>query len=239
MSRSVPADSEMIPRGPTGATTLARRRGPRWERRKASRPSELLQAALEVFVERGFASARLDDVAGRAGVSKGTLYLYFDNKEELFKAVVRHSILPLIDDFRTAMDASQASSGELLGQYLQTWWTSYGSTHLSGVAKLCMAESGNFPEVARFWRDEVIGANNALVAGILKRGIASGEFRPVDIEPMVHLIMAPLVLKTLMRDSLDLCCPGSASIDPRDFIDHHLDMLLHALAARSAPSAPG
>lgn len=211
------------------------RRGPRWERRKANRPSELLQAALEVFVERGFASARLDDVASRAGVSKGTLYLYFDNKEELFKAVVRHSILPLIDEFRASMQASEASSGELLGQYLEAWWSRYGSTHLSGVAKLCVAESGNFPEVARFWRDEVIGANNALVAGILRRGIDRGEFRPVDIEPMVHLIMAPLVLKTLMRDSFDLCCPGSTSLDPQDFIGHHLDMLLHALAARGMP----
>ncbi len=237
MSRSDPAPLETSFTEPADAATGAGRRGPRWERRKASRPSELLQAALEVFVERGFSSARLDDVASRAGVSKGTLYLYFDNKEELFKAVVRHSILPLIDEFRTSMQASEASSGELLGQYLHAWWTRYGSTHLSGVAKLCVAESGNFPEVARFWRDEVIGANNALVAGILRRGIDRGEFRVVEIEPMVHLIMAPLVLKTLMRDSFDVCCPGSAGLDPQDLIGHHLDLLLHALAAGAAPPA--
>lgn len=237
MNPSDPALDETLPSGPTAVATAVRRRGPRWERRKASRPSELLQAALEVFVERGFASARLDDVAQRAGVSKGTLYLYFDNKEELFKAVVRHSILPLIDEFRVAMAESQASSGELLGQYLQIWWIRYGATHLSGVAKLCVAESGNFPEVARFWRDEVIGANNALVAGILKRGIDRGEFRPVEIEPMVHLIMAPLVLKTLMRDSFDVCCPASARLDPDNLIGHHLDMLLHALATRGAAPA--
>ena len=218
--------------GGDGALPATRaRRGPRWERRKDSRPSELLQAALEVFVERGFASTRLDDVASRAGVSKGTLYLYFDNKEELFKAVVRRSILPLIADFRATVESSGRSSGELLGQYLQEWWTSYGDSRLSGVAKLCVAESGNFPEVARFWRDEVIGANNALVASILRRGVDRGEFRSVDIEPMVHLIMAPLVLKTLMRDSFDLCCPGSAGLDAQRLIGHHLDMLLRALAA--------
>jgi AcrR family transcriptional regulator len=205
------------------------RRGPRWERRKESRPSELLDAALEVFVERGFALARLEDVAARAGVSKGTLYLYFDNKEELFKAVVRKSILPLIDEFRSSVAASERSSSELLGEYLHGWWTAYGGTRLSGVAKLCIAESGNFPEVARFWRDEVIGANNALVAAILQRGIDDGEFRPIDIDPMVHLIMAPLVLKMLMRDSFDACC-STSSIDPQRFIGHHLDMLLRALA---------
>ena len=219
---------------PAGGRT---RRGPRWERRKESRPSELLQAALEVFVERGFASARLDDVASRAGVSKGTLYLYFDNKEELFKAVVRHSILPLIADFRAIVETSDHSSGALLGQYLQAWWTRYGDSHLSGVAKLCVAESGNFPEVARFWRDEVIGANNALVASILRRGMDQGEFRSIEIEPMVHLIMAPLVLKTLMRDSFDLCCPGSADLDPQQLIGHHLDLLLRALAAPASPDA--
>ncbi len=215
------------------------RRGPRWERRKESRPSELLQAALEVFVERGFASARLDDVASRAGVSKGTLYLYFDNKEELFKAVVRRSILPLIADFRTTVDSTSGpTSGDLLGQYLQAWWTSYGGTQLSGVAKLCVAESGNFPEVARFWRDEVIGANNALIASILKRGMARGEFRSIEIEPMVHLIMAPLVLKALMRESFDQCCAGSAELDPQTLIGHHLDMLLRALAAPAVPEQP-
>lgn len=209
----------------------SRGRGPRWERRKADRPNELLQAALEIFVERGFASARLEDVASRAGVSKGTLYLYFTNKEDLFKAVVRRSILPLINDFRSSIEASTLSSGGLLGQYLQAWWSNYGDQAVSGVAKLCVAESGNFPEVARFWRDEVIGANNALVAGILQRGIDSGEFRRVDVDAMVHLIMAPLVLRTLMRDVLDGCCSTTSTLDPQSFIGHHLDMLLHALAA--------
>jgi AcrR family transcriptional regulator len=194
----------------------------------------VLDAALEVFVDRGFASARLEDVAARAGVSKGTLYLYFDNKEELFKAVVRTSILPLIDEFRTAMEASQESGTELLAKFLHRWWTAYGNTRLSGVAKLCIAESGNFPEVARFWREEVIVANDAVVAAILRRGIERGEFRSVEIEPTVVLVMAPLVLRALMRDSLDTCCPG-AGIEAHTLIDHHLDTLLRALAPDGAP----
>ena len=66
------------------------------KRRKEARPSELLEAALELFVEKGFAATRLEDVASRAGVSKGTLYLYFENKDALFKAVVQEGIIPVI-----------------------------------------------------------------------------------------------------------------------------------------------
>ncbi len=240
MSRPLPATALPATAGPAvepaGRGMPRRARGPRWERRKESRPNEVLDAALEVFVDRGFASARLEDVAARAGVSKGTVYLYFDNKEELFKAVVRRSILPLIDEFRSAMEASQASGSELLADFLHQWWTAYGSTRLSGVAKLCIAESGNFPEVARFWREEVIVANDALVAAILRRGIERGEFRPVPIEPTVALVMAPLVLRALMRDSLD-ACGTVVAIEAQTLIDHHLDSLLRALARDGAPPA--
>ena len=84
-------------------------RAPRWERRKESRPAELIAAALDLFVERGFAATRLDEVAARAGVSKGTLYLYFDSKEDLFKAVIRETIVPLLSDFQRSMDSRAQS----------------------------------------------------------------------------------------------------------------------------------
>ena len=95
---------------------------PRWERRKDARPQELLAAALDLFVERGFASTRLEDVAKRAGVSKGTLYLYFENKQELFKAVVRDNIVHSIGEAEDSMAASDASSGELLRSLMMQWW---------------------------------------------------------------------------------------------------------------------
>src|SRR5687768_17668301 len=117
-----------------------RSRGPRWERRKDSRPSELLEAALEIFVERGFAAARLEDVAAKAGVSKGTLYLYYANKEELFKAVVRRSIAPLIAETRAIIESSDDDSETLLGRFLEIWWTRYGGTRLAGITKLVIGE---------------------------------------------------------------------------------------------------
>src|ERR1700712_3718971 len=113
---------------------------PRWERRKDARPQELLAAALDLFVERGFASTRLEDVARRAGVSKGTLYLYFTNKEELFKAVVRDSIVPVIGAAEDIIAGFEGHSADLLRIVITDWWQRLGATNASGITKLIMAE---------------------------------------------------------------------------------------------------
>ncbi len=210
-----------------------RPRGPRWERRKESRPSELLEAALEIFVERGYAAARLEDVAARAGVSKGTLYLYYANKEELFKAVVRTSIAPLIAQTREVIESSSQDSETLLGEFLQIWWTRYGGTRLAGITKLVVGESGNFPEMARFYNEEVVSGNQELSTFILKRGMSRGEFRRLDVDAVAHSVMAPLVLKSIWANSIEPCCGGVATMDPDTFIAHHLDMVLRSL--RAAP----
>lgn len=202
---------------------------PRWERRKESRPAELLAAALELFVERGYAATRLDDIASRAGVSKGTLYLYFANKEELFKALVRENIVALLDRFRAEIAESDAPSGELIGRFMQTWWSSFGGTRLGGIAKLMVAEAGNFPEVARFFHDEVIEPNGQLLGSILARGIARGEFRPIDVETAVHLWIAPLVVKAMWCHSFDLCRIAGAPIEPEHLIATHVELILATL----------
>ena len=186
----------MSPTDPA-STSTASSHTPRWERRKESRPAELLAAALELFVERGYAATRLDDIASRAGVSKGTLYLYFPNKEELFKALVRENIVALLDRFRAEIEASDASAATLLEAFFRSWWREFGATRLSGLTKLIMAEAGNFPEVARFFHDEVIRPNGELLGSIIARGIASGEFREIDAETAAHLWISPLVMKAM------------------------------------------
>ena len=188
--------------------TTVEHRPPRWERRKESRPAELIAAALDLFVERGYASTRLDEVAGRAGVSKGTLYLYFESKEDLFKAVVRETIVPLIREHQRGIEQSELDSARLLERFFVQWWEHFGSTRLAGIAKLIMAEAGNFPEVARFFHDEVIAPNGAVLAAIVQRGVERGEFAAVDIEAATHLWMAPLVLKALWAHSFDAICPA-------------------------------
>jgi AcrR family transcriptional regulator len=204
-------------------------RAPRWERRKESRPAELLAAALDLFVERGYAATRLDEVATRAGVSKGTLYLYFDSKEELFKAVVRENIVPLIQEYRRDIDESDLPAADLLEAFFRRWWEQFGSTRLAGIAKLIISEAGNFPEVAGFFHQEVIAPNGAVVASILARGIERGEFRPVDVEAIAHLAIAPLVLKAISAHSLDAVCPAESLLDPRRFLAAHLDFVLASL----------
>jgi len=208
-------------------------RGPRWERRKESRPAELLAAALDLFVERGFAATRLDEVAARAGVSKGTLYLYFDSKEDLFKAVVRETIVPQIDELRRSLEQSDLACTELLRSFLTQWWQRFGASRISGIAKLIVAEAGNFPEVARFFHEEVIEPHSELLVSIIDRGVRSGEFAPVDARVAAHLWIAPLALKAIWTHSMDTLCPPESRVEPERLLQTHIDFVLAALRPRA------
>ena len=202
---------------------------PRWERRKDARPGELAAAALELFVERGFAATRLDDVARRAGVSKGTLYLYFDSKEDLFKAVIREGYVTRITEFAERMKAYQGSSADLVRELVNSWWEQIGATKLAGITKLMMSEAGNFPELANFYHDEVVVRGTGLFAAAIQRGIATGEFREVALDHAPRIACAPVIMLMLWRNSFDLC--GTHQMDAKAYLDAHTDMLLHALAA--------
>jgi AcrR family transcriptional regulator len=209
---------------------------PRRERRKEARPGELLAAALELFVERGFAATRLEDVAARAGVSKGTLYLYFAGKEELFKAVVRGGILPAIAKAEALVGEFTGGAGELLRVVVSGIWSNVGGTLLSGIPKLMIAESGNFPDLARFYYQEVILRGFALMAAILKRGIRLGEFRRLDVEPTARAMMGPLLLMMLWRHSFQ-----DHEIDPlraERYLDSYLALVLEGLRASPSAQAP-
>ena len=210
-------------------SVLAKIIEPRWERRKDARPGELASAALELFVERGFAATRLDDVAKRAGVSKGTLYLYFDSKDDLFKAVIREGIVSRILEFEDRMRAYQGSSADLIRLLVKTWWQKIGSTKLAGITKLMMSEAGNFPELARFYHDEVIVRGLALFTAAIQRGIDSGEFRPIELEHTPHICAAPVVMLMLWRNSFDLC--GIEKMDPDVYLATHTDLLVRGLLA--------
>jgi AcrR family transcriptional regulator len=199
----------------------------RWTRRKEARPHELLTAALDLFVERGFAATRLDDVAARAGVSKGTLYLYFENKEELFKAVVRENLLPTLDVAEQVISNHSGSSTDLFRKIMMTWWERVGNTSLSGITKLMMSESGNFPEVAQFYHEEVITRANAMLISILERGIAQGEFRNIDTTQASNVVIAPMLMLMLWKHSFNGC--GAKTIEPDAYLKCYLDLLLNGL----------
>jgi len=202
---------------------------PRWERRKQDRPQELLGAALELFVERGYAATRLEDVAARAGVSKGTLYLYFDSKESLFKSVVRTNMLPLLDQAEARIAGHAGSSADLLRDLIMHWWEAASHSGVMGIAKLMMAESGNFPELARFYHEEITARGDATVVRVLERGMACGEFRRIDAEAMKKVIVAPVVMLMLWDQSLAPC--AVAPIDPRCYLENMIDLCLNGLRA--------
>jgi AcrR family transcriptional regulator len=208
---------------------------PRFERRKDARPGEILDAALELFVERGFAATRLEDVAQRAGVSKGTVYLYFDGKEELFKAVVRSGIVRAIEEAEQTVAGYEGSSAELLRALVAGWWQYIGSTKLSGIPKLMISEAQNFPELARFYYAEVIQRGSRLFETAIGRGITRGEFRPVNVDHTVRAVMAPLIMRTILQHSF-LPCAGGDSFDAPAYFDSMLDLVLNGL--RSSVDRP-
>jgi AcrR family transcriptional regulator len=203
----------------------------RWTRRKEARPAELMSAALDLFVERGFAATRLDEIAARAGVSKGTLYLYFSSKEELFKAVIRSGIVPLIERGERLLDQHRGTSSELLREIVFNWWASVGTTKLGGIPKLMFSECRNFPELGKFYYEEVICRGHLLVQTVLEKGMKSGEFRRMDANYAMRMILAPLVYLLLWRHSFDFC--DNKRVDPEEYLDQHLDMVVNGLGTAS------
>ena len=208
---------------------------PRWRRRKEARPREIVDAALTVFGERGFAAARLEDVAARAGVSKGTLYLYFPNKEELFKAVVREAILPNLDMAERLLAGALGPSFAVLETLLTLFATRILKSRAGAIPKLVIAEAGNFPDLARFYHDEVIRRAFALLAAVLERGMARGEFRPVDVDSTVRLIVAPMLMSALWRSSFEAL--EDRPLDVAALLAAHLDALRRTLAPEGGPSS--
>lgn len=209
--------------------TLPRRR------RKEARPQELLDAALTLFVQKGFAATRAEEVAAHAGVSKGTLYLYYPSKEELLKAVIAHYL-----SARIAEGAAQAAKFDgpataLLRGILIDWWTQLYDSPASGVFKLVITEVRNFPEIADYYHREVVERAHQLLGAILQRGIAQGEFRAVDVDHAVHSLVLPLVMVCLHRHSLGACTPADWHLDGRAFIAQHVALVLEGLSTRTTP----
>jgi len=205
----------------------------RHERRKQARPGELLDAALDLFVEKGFAATRVEEVAARAGVSKGTLFLYFPSKEDLFKAVVRESISGHFAEWNDEFETFQGSSSDMLAHCMHAWWQRVGLTRASGLTKLVIGEAGNFPEIAAFYRHEVVQPGHDLIRRILQRGIDRGEFRAMDLDHAIYSVIAPMVFLILSRHSTGACLADACALEPENYIATQLDILLHGI--RQAP----
>ena len=203
-------------------------------RRKDARPGELLEAALELFVQKGFAATKAEEVAKLAGVSKGTLFLYFASKEELFKAVVRENIIGRLTEWNAEFERFQGSTADMLRYCMRSWWERIGSTKASGITKLMMSETHNFPELAAFFEHEVVLPGNELIQRILQRGVDRGEFQPIDMKYGVYTVLAPLMFLSMWKHSLGTCV-GAAEINPEHYIAVQAETLLAGLSVRPLP----
>lgn len=201
---------------------------PRRARRKEARPGEIVAAALRLFSDRGFAATKLEDVAAAAGIGKGTIYLYFPTKEDLFRAVVRQAVLPNLEAVAALVQDPDRSAADIL-RAIAARFLLLLDTDLTAIPKLVLAESGNFPALARFYAEEVVLKAMALIRGVLARGIERGEFRPIDLDSALPLFSAPLLLLLLWKHSLGR--HTDIELNPRTVVATHLDVLLRGLAA--------
>lgn len=206
-------------------------------RRKEARPAELLEAALTLFVEKGFAATRSEEVAKAAGVSKGTLYLYFPSKEELLKAVIQHFLGAEIETGVQEAAAAAGPTAVAMERLLVTWWTRIYEGPASGVFKLVISEVRNFPEIGEFWVERVVKPGHEIVSSLLRRGVASGEFAVPDIDSAVHSILMPLILMCMHKHSFAACGIGKEmDIDPVTFMHAHLRLIFEGLQVRHVDS---
>lgn len=205
--------------------------GPRWQRRPEARPEEILDAAQQVFGEVGFARAKLDDVARLAGVSKGTLYLYFDSKETLFREMVRAKVVVNLEEAEETVRTHQGSARDLLVTLTAGMYRRMRDAGLARISRVVQGELGNFPELARFYFDEVILRGRHLVRQVLERGVAAGEFRP---EAMAF---GPRGLPSLLVHTANVQCffhqYDPEAIDDENAIEGLIDLYLNGVLTPS------
>lgn len=199
----------------------------RWRRRKEDRPSEILAAALKAFSIKGFAATKLDSVAKEAGVSKGTLYLYFESKEALFKAVVTEFVLPQIEKAEEQAEQYNGSIKSLMSQLLVQWQENVLQTDLSGISKIIMAEASNFPELATFYLENVIHRTRNFIAKLIMLGVKSGEFRACDPDNAARAFLTPMVFSAIWQHSL---APFDDDYDVNEYLNFHLDNFVRGIS---------
>lgn len=194
---------------------------PRFRRRKEDRPQEITAAALAAFAEKGYAATRVDDVAKRAGVSKGLLYLYFKTKEELFKAVIHSVVVPRIEALATNVDNSEMSAEEFLrGPFLYFVKTLPGSP-ISTLVRLMIAEGPKHPDLLKYYWENVVSRGLAAITVLLERGVQNGEFRRSVVNDLPHLFVMPVMFSVIFKLLFEEHCPDTDTL-----IETQVDMLI-------------
>ena len=208
---------------------------PKFKRRKADRPDEIVAAALEVFSEKGFAAARLDDIAARAGVSKGAIYLYFSTKEDIFQAVIAQGVAPNLDHVQAAIAANGQSFPDLLRALVAIISDIATSTSIGGIIKMVIGESRNFPELARAWHDSLVAPALGAMTGAIAAAQARGELLPGDPRQYAISLVSPMLLGVVWRETF--VPVGAQPLDIPALARQHVELWLRGMLAQPGAAA--
>jgi AcrR family transcriptional regulator len=200
-------------------------------RRKAQRPGEILEAAFEAFAERGFAATRMEDIAARAGVTKGAIYCYFETKERLFEAMVDHFSQGILSDAGAMLAAAEGSCAEKLKAFLVYMYGRCArDRHGREMIRFMVSDGKSFPRLVEHHYRDFFAPAMHMVSELLAAGVSSGEFRPEIAKHGAEIVVAPSVFLSLMRLIFD----QSLEIDEEAFIALHADLLLNGLLTPAA-----
>lgn len=200
---------------------------PKFRRRSQERPDELLDAALDLFIEQGFSATRVEDIATRAGLSKGAVYLYYPSKDAILEALVRRGIVPIVAAVEAMGEDSLPDPRQGIERIIGLIAGRIANPRLAAIPRIIIAEAGRYPHLAHMYRDEVIAKGLGTISRLIARGIESGAFRGVDPEVAVRSVAGPLVAHLLLGHIFEL----KSATAPEQFVRGHLDILFNGLNA--------
>ncbi len=199
------------------------------QRRKDERPSEILEAAMAVFIEQGFGGAKIIDIAKQAKVAKGTVYLYFETKEEIFQAVVRQYIQPTHTDIRQLASKLEGSCSEILALIIHRFYQEFvGNEQRRAIMQILISEGHRFPELTEFYYQEIISKAEKMMKHIIKRGIETGEFQESPAQRIPAVIMGPAVMAAIWKMIFD----NASKLNLKKYAEAHVEMVLNSLQAK-------
>ncbi len=199
----------------------------KWKRRKDERPLEIMMAALDLFVQKGFSATKIDDIAKRANVSKGTVYIYYSSKENLFKTMVYELMVPKISEVEDYIATYKGSQIKLLRMVAVQWWVTIKASGLTGIPKLIISEADKFPDITKFYVIEVIHRIQAILANIIKAGTTNGEFREVNPILSARVILSSLVYFSMWDISLKKYDQNGLKVE--DLIEQQIDIVINGI----------
>lgn len=203
---------------------------PKFQRRKDERPAEITEAALAAFAENGYAATRVDDVAKRAGVSKGLLYLYFKTKEELFKAVIRSFVAPKVQELSVIVDESELSAEDFIRGPFLSMIKTLPDSPIRVIIRLMFSEGHKHPDLVEYYWENVVRHALEMMKKLIGRGVATGEFRSSAVDEMPQLLISPVILSVFWKQVFD----KQSTLDTDLLIETHIEAMLNYLKVRPA-----